>query len=197
MAQRYLVLDSEPNDSFRWDLDRLLHTHLADIGFEYRFREKKTDSLHRDAWEGKDTVSILDLNADLDTPAHYIMISSGSQELSDQIAEKLLAIEAIPIISLEKLQDIAEKGDEASADALPRMALATDPNNVDKRSIDIILASFKHEQPLIRYRAAQAAGLALAIEFPPILKQLAKNDSDKAVRSMAAHGILNYNPEYR
>lgn len=197
MAQRYLVLDSDPDDSFRWELDRLLQEHLADLGFEYRFREDKTDNLYQDVWEGKDTKAILDLVADLDAPYHYIMVASGSRELTDQIADKLLSIEAIPIISLEKLQNLAEVGDESSASALPRMALATDNYDVDKRSISIILSAFKHEQPLIRYRAVQAAGLALAIEFPPILKELAKNDPDEAVRSIAEKAILNYNPEYR
>lgn len=196
MAQRYLVLDSTLDiDSFRWNLDSLLQGWLKDFDFQHRYREGDPVGLQRDVWEAKDTAAILSLVEDHKTPAKYIIVESGSHETTDKIADKLDEVPMVATVSLKELQHLAENSNNPSE--LVRMALATTPEDVDKRSVEIILAALKHKQPLVRYRAAQAAGLALSVEFPPMLKDLAKNDSDEAVRSMAEHAILNYKPEYR
>lgn len=196
MSQRYLVLDTLLDvDSFRWSLDSLLQGWLKDFDFQHRYREGDPKGLQRDVWEAKNTAAIVSLVEDHKTPAKYIIVESGSNETTSQIAQKLDDIPMVATISLRELQHLAQNSDDPSD--LVRMALATDPEKVDTRSIDIIMTALKHYQPQVRYRAAQAAGLALAIEFPPVLQDLAKNDADEAVRSMAGKAILNYKPEYR
>jgi hypothetical protein len=183
MSQRYLVLDSDPHDDgLRWNLDRALPAVLPDLGFEYRFRKTDHASLVRDIWEAAGTQAILTLMSDRATPAHYLMIEAGSDELVARISRELENV--IPAMPLSTLQERAERVDEDPS-ALVRLALATDAYAPDPRSVDLIAAGFAHDEPLVRYRAAEAAALAPHEAFLATLEALAREDPNESVRGMA------------
>jgi hypothetical protein len=183
MSQRYLVLDSDPaNDSFRWDLDEVLREAVPDYGFEYRFRDRQADDLSHDKWEAKDTKAILTLVANLATPAHYLMIEAGEPETVDEIAAALEG--KLPVLSLAQLKDRAERFDQDPS-ALVRLALGSDYPQADADTVRIIERALEHEQPLIRFRAAEAAALAPNADLRGPLDAVARNDPDESVRQMA------------
>jgi hypothetical protein len=182
MVERYLVLDSDPeDDGLRWNLDRALPGLLPDAGFEHRYREGDPNGLQRDVWEGKDTKAILSLVADHKTPSHYVLVEATTEALADQIAEELGSV--LPVLSLATLQERAQDGDDPSD--LVRMAQGADPVKLDARSAKIIAAKLGDEDALTRYRAAQAAGLAPLPEFLEPLEAMAEGDEESSVRSMA------------
>jgi len=186
MSRRYLVLDSDPaDDALRWELDRALRTGaLSDLCFEYRFREADHETLLRDMWEAQDTQAILTLVSDRATPAHYLIVAAGSDELVDRIAGELERV--VPIVPLETLQEQAGRIDEThDAASLVRLALGSDAYEPDPRSVALISDGFSHEQPLVRYRSAEAAALAPHRAFIPALDRLAAEDPDASVREMA------------
>jgi hypothetical protein len=192
MSQRYLVLDSDPfDDGLRWNLDRALAAALPELDFEYRFRRKKTEQLIHDIWEAADTKAILTLVSDRGTPAHYVMIEAGDEPTVDRVADALDG--ELPVIALRELQARASRVDEDPA-ALVRLALGTEYPAPDLRSAELIAAGFRHEQPLIRYRAVQAAALAPTDEFHATLDELARDDPDPSVRGMAETAIRALRP---
>ena len=182
MSQRYLVLDSDPrDDALRWTFDRALPTCLPDVAFTYAFRDRGGPDLLRDRWEATGAVAILSLVSDRRTPAHYLMIEAGSPELVERIAAAVSSV--LPVIPLATLQVRAETSDDPSA--LVRLALGSDARGPDDRSAEIIAKGFDHPDALVRYRAAEAAGLAPRRDFGPRLAAMAGDDPDPAVRGMA------------
>lgn len=191
MSQRYLVLDTDPaDDSLRWDLDEVLTDALPDYGFEYRFRRAEADDLVHDVWEAKDTRATLRLVANRATPAHYVLIQAGADETVNEIADGLEG--KLPILAPAELYDRAS-GYEEDPSALVRMALGADFPDPGAETVSLIERAFSHEQPLIRYRAAEAAALAPSAALRGPLEALAQDDPDESVRQMAeiaieAHG---------
>lgn len=182
MIERYLVLDSDPeDDGLRWNLDRSLRALLPDVGFEHRYREGKPGGIQRDVWEATDTAAILSLVADHRTPSHYVLVESKTEELADRVARELETV--LPVIPLERLQELAEEGEDPSA--LVRMAQGADPVRLDDKSASIIEKAFDDDEALVRYRAAQAAGLAPRSQFHASLERMATTDEDSSVRKMA------------
>src|SRR6478609_1929478 len=183
MSQRYLVLDADPaNDSLRWDLDEVLRERLPDYGFEYRFRTAEADDLFHDKWEAKDTRAVLTLVSNRSTPVLYLMIEAGDRETVDEIAEGLDA--KLPFLSLAELKDRAA-GFDRDPSALVRLALGSDHPQADAGTVEILERAFSHEQPLIRFRAAEAAALAPSADLRAPLEALAQDDPDESVRQMA------------
>ena len=183
MSQRYLVLDSDPaDDSLRWDLDEVLRDAVPDHGFEYRFRSAEADDLFHDKWEAKDTKAILTLVSNRATPALYVMIEAGDRGTVDEIANALEG--KLPFLSLAELKDRASRFDEDPS-ALVRLALGSEHPQADAGTVKIIERAFSHEQPLIRFRAAEAAALAPSADLVAPLDALAQDDPDQSVREMA------------
>ena len=183
MIERYLVLDSDPDDNeLRWRIDRSVRALLDDVGFEYRYREGDPQGLERDVWEGAGTEAILSLVADHHTPSHYVLVESKTEALADRVADELKSV--LPVVALEQWQDRAAQGDDPSD--IVRMAQAADPVRLDDRSAAIIAKGLEDDEDLVRYRSAQAAGLAPRKRFRAVLEQLAHAEGeDPAVREIA------------
>jgi hypothetical protein len=192
MSSRYLVLESDPSDDgVRWTVDAALTASLGDLGFEYRFRQPGEETLYRDVWEAAGTRAIVSLVADLETPVHYVMVEGESDDLIGRIASALAA--ALPAVALETLQERAARVDEDPA-SLVRLALGADAFAPDQRTVELIAAGFEHEQPLVRYRAAEAAALAPSASLLQRLDALAREDPNESVRGMAAHAAQAHRP---
>jgi hypothetical protein len=175
---RYLVLDSDPSDD---GVLGSLARALGPLGFEYRFRRGEGEQIIQDVWEGENTDAVVTLVSDHHTPSQYVMVEGRSDESEDRVASELAG--GLPVVPLQTLQERAADGEDASD--LVRLAQAVEPDEVQDRSARIVAEALDHEEPLFRYRAAEAAGLMRRPEFHERLEQLAGDDPDDSVRAMA------------
>jgi hypothetical protein len=173
---RYLVLDSDPSDDAVFGA---LAVKLGELGFEYRYREGET--ITQDVWEDERSDAVVTLVGDHHTPSRYVMIEGRSAQTEERVAAEL--VDGLPAVPVPVLQERAADGEDASD--LVRLAQASEPDRVEDRSAEIVARALEHDEPLFRYRAAQAAGLMRRPELRERLERLARDDSDESVRAMA------------
>jgi hypothetical protein len=189
MSRRHYVLRSQPTelsffDTMQAAIDVIQEKHGLD--FKYSHSENMGENLGRHIYVEMGNRALLRVVNDHRTPVRYLIVDAstdqGVEELSSWLGESL------PFILLQELQQDARAKGTTDPGALIRLAIGAG-EMADPETQKILSDSMQATEAIVRFRAAEAAGLVQWPEFIPALTKLKESDSSPEVREMAGKAL--------
>jgi hypothetical protein len=189
MSRQYYVLETDPSElSFLDTMQDALDLIEEQYGtrFSYAFYEKGGEGLGRHVYVEEHKQAIISLAVNFAIPTYYLIVEAATQEKLELISSLLNDI--LFFVPLETLQKNARNQMYYNPQSLVQMALGTG-NNSDSESLEILLSALRNQDPLVRFRAVEAASLTGWSEFTPLLEFMSQSDESSEVREMASQAL--------
>jgi hypothetical protein len=182
------VLRSDPYDLHFFEnmQDALELAAARGVEFEYIGDERLSDDVVRFMYVQRDGNAQLAVVNDYTAGVRYLIVGASDETEAAQIAA--IFGERLPFVPLQELQEYASRHMDHDPAALIRLALGAG-NRVDTPTMAVFRTAFQHPEPLVRFRAAEAAGLTCWPESMLVLNALTHSDPSPEVREMARRAL--------
>lgn len=189
VSRSYLVLRSHPDDTAVFEalydaFDRLSVEH----GFALEFvgTEETDPDLVQHRYQDTADRALLTLVNDWRAGAQYLMAEAPTPEAAERVTGTLRLV--LGGWTVAELQAQAQARMEDEPETLLRMALGVG-ERADPRTVELLSRGARSDDPLVRFRAAEAAAIAGWPGLADVFRPLRDGDESPEVREMAGHAV--------
>jgi len=187
-VESYYVLESNPNDSVFVNVLIRTIDAAGEVGmmFDLPGRDNLSVDLTRLTFRERTGRAQIILVDDSTATVRYLIVAAES--IPDAKKLTIWLSKRLPFRSLASLQADARRVVGSDPEALVRLALGTSATS-DPETLAIFRDGMRSPEPLVRFRAAEAASLTRWPDLRSDLEQLQVNDPSPEVREIARRGL--------